>query len=79
MSVLDLKEAKERSEPNETHGSNVAPHAGSTYGIAGKGILESFEYGLGIRSYRGIVNFLRCDNHDVLIRRLSFWEMHAMQ
>lgn len=47
--VLDLKEAKERSQPNETCESNVTPHSGSKYGIAVKGVLENFECGLAIR------------------------------
>lgn len=50
----------------------MVPLLGSKYGIAVKGILENLEYGLGIRSYQGIVNFLRCGHHDVLIRKLSF-------
>lgn len=43
------------------HGSNVALHPGSKYGIAIKVILENFEYGLGIIWYQRIVNVLGCD------------------
>lgn len=50
----------------KTLGSNVAPNPSSKYGIAVKGILENFEYGLGIGWYQGIVNFLRCDHGAVL-------------
>ena len=41
-SVLDLKEAKERSQPSEIHG-NTVPNPGSKYGIAVKGISLVFK------------------------------------
>ena len=71
-SVLDSKEATERSQPSGSQWSQAAPHPGSQYRIAVKGVLENLEYGLGVRRYQWIVNVLRCANHHVLIRELSF-------
>ena len=42
-SILDLKEAKERSQPNEIRGNNTVPNPGSKYGIAVKGISLVFK------------------------------------